>query len=81
MYIQYVGFKYHVHAVFKVSTWDTRSAFTSTDKVETGGVYDTGLASPCEIPVECHLEEHEGRVNAVVVELEHIAQSGEPFLS
>lgn len=60
---------------------DTRSALTPTDEVETGSVYDTGLATACQVEVESHLEEHEGRVNAVVVELEQVPEIREPLLS
>ena len=59
---------------------DTWSALAATDQVETGSVHDAGLATPREVPTEGHLEEHEGRVDAVVVELEQVSQIGESLL-
>ena len=59
---------------------DTWSALTATDEVETGCVNDAGLASTSEVAVKRHLEEHEGRVNAVMVESEQVPEIGEsPF--
>ena len=59
---------------------DTWSALTATDEVETGRVNDAGFASASEVAIERHLEEHEGRVNAVMVESEQVPEIGEsPF--
>ena len=49
--------------------WDTRGAFTATHQIEARSVNDAGLAATSEIQVKGHLEKHEGRVNAVLVQL------------
>ena len=59
---------------------DTRCAFTSAHEVEAGSVDDARLSPPRQIAIEGHLEEHEGRVDAVVVEFEEVTQVGEPLL-
>lgn len=59
---------------------DTRSAFAPTDEVEAGSVNDTGLAASCQVELQGHFEEHEGRVDVMLVQLEHVSQVGEPLL-
>ena len=59
---------------------DTWCSFAATDEVEAGGVDNTGLPPPGEIQLQRHLEEHEGRVDAVLVQLQHVAQRGQPSL-
>ena len=65
----------------KSCSTDTRCSFASTDEVEAGGIDNAGLAPPGEIELQRHLEEHEGRVDAVLVQLQHVAQRGQPSLS
>ena len=65
----------------KSCSTDTRCSFASTDEVEAGGVDNAGLPPPGEIELQRHLKEHEGRVDAVLVQLQHVAQRGQPSLS
>ena len=59
---------------------DTWCALTPADQIEASCVNDTGLATPCQVHLQCHLEEHEGRVNAVLVQFQHVPQLSQPPL-
>ena len=61
-----------------VVTW---CSLASTDEVEAGRVDNAGLPSPGEIQLQRHLEEHEGGVDAVLVQFQQVAQGNQPPLS
>lgn len=53
---------------------DTRCAFCATHKVEAGGDDVLHLAPSCQVLADDHLKEVEGRVQAVLIELQLAAQ-------
>jgi len=70
----------HTNWENKVVVKDTWCPLAPADKVEASCIYDAGLASPCQVQLQRHLEEHEGRVNAVLIQLQHVAQLSQPSL-
>ena len=56
---------------------DTWCSLAPADQVQAGCVHDARLATARQVELVSHAEEHEGRVDAVLVELEHGAQLGE----
>ena len=83
--LQGLKFKHNVaitHANWenKVVVKDTWRSLAPADEVEASCIYDAGLASPCQVQLQRHLEEHEGRVNAVLIQLQHVAQLSQPSL-
>ena len=60
---------------------DTWSALAPTDQVKTSRIDDAGLATSGQVQLESHLEEHEGRLNTVLVQFEQVSEVAQSFLS